>query len=185
MVRLFLALALVLSPVAYAEEAPKDSPLVDVTSAAAIDGGKTFKAADGSWSLQHPAAWEVKKGQGGGDLLMAPLPEGAKFRANLNVKVVGVPQGTTALIAGRDARAGIARDITSVTVDAAGPLKTPAHAGYLLIYHAPFQAFELKWAQAVVVVDTKAYLVTFTAEAGAFDRDWPAVRQMLKSFKGR
>ena len=151
-----------------------------------VSAQKWIKLSKKEYSIKSPADWTVDSSrQMGTDLVVFSMLENGndKFRENVNVLI----QNTAGMNMSLDKYTAISTgQIKTMATDASILESTTMKAGgatfQKIIYTATQSGFKLKFEQYYYLANKKAYVITFTTEAGKFDIFKPVGEEILNSF---
>ncbi len=140
-----------------------------------------------SYSILYPATWELDKSgkMGTSFILFAALESGQdKFRENVNLLIQDLTGKNIDLDKYTEISEGqIKTMVTNSTLIESKRLRNNTTEYHKIIYTGDQGTFHLKFEQYYMVIDNKAYVLTFTCEQNKFVDYRENAEKILNSFK--
>ena len=175
---LLVAAALVMPSVAAAAPPGADGKT-------AQEATPVYRNADYGLEAQYPAGWKAVEGLMGTAVVFASPLESKedKFSENVNIIVedVSAHPGMTLGKYIERAKAKLAVFITEYSPKDSRDSILAGQPAKMIEYTGRQGVFNLHILQAVTLVNGKAYVVTFTAEEGNYERYLPAAKRIIES----
>ncbi|WP_239616158.1 DUF1795 domain-containing protein [Cohnella mopanensis] len=166
------------SPSASASETPSASPSASAeaspsASTEAAAGFKTFKDGTYGTTFQYPEDWTYQENIGGAIVaFLSPRENDSDmFQENINFLIQDLGGQKVKLADYVDAtKQQLGALITGFKLEDEGASSEDGVEAYNLLYSGKQGEYNLKWQQSFAIIEGKAYVITYTAEEGSFDK---------------
>jgi|JI8StandDraft_2_1071088.scaffolds.fasta_scaffold00778_17 serine/threonine-protein kinase len=145
---------------------------------------KSHKTAN--YQIQYPSEWTLELGKQNTEFfLMTALESNSdNFKENINLMI----QDLKGMNMNLDSYTGLSEgqikdNLANGKIIESTRVKNKIRSYHKIIYQGDTNGYTLKWLQHYWVIQDKAYVLTFTAEASSYDQYIATVLKIFESFK--
>lgn len=138
------------------------------------------------YSVKYPPEWELDESgkMGTSFILFSPVESTSdKFRANVNLLIQDIPDSINLDVYTEISLEQINVQLPNAHIIENIRINSDADEQHMLIYSGDQNGFQLQFEQYFWVINTKAYVLTFTCEKNKFEEFRETGEGILNSFK--